>query len=195
MYTGTWLYGCCSQNTGVVPGCFRKSIRQVYQYVAVECKSTQARYMPHCPNRMEIMTEDPETGLSSIAEQGQHEDTKPFMSLYNMPSAVLRQMKNKVNRANGNWVSYTVGCGVQEYCRLVLEKDPTSGVVRVLTAIGPRESWYEPKDYEYVVFVGGETTYAQFQHFLRPENCVGLEYNGGYKSGSNLAEWVGVFAI
>ena len=169
-------------------------MRQVYQYVMEDCQLTEARFCVEFPNRMEIRYKDPESGLDTYIEQGEHEDPRKFRNLYNMPAAVFSQMKMKVNRANHLWVNYTAGCGIQEYFRLVLEKDPTSGVIRVLTAVGPRESWYEPNDYEYVVFVGGESTYGQFQHFLRPENCVGLAYNGAYKSGSNLAEWVGVFA-
>ena len=58
------------------------------------------------------------------------------------------------------WVVLTAGCASQEYVKLVPVTDKNTKVTRVLSCIGPRESWYEMDRYEYVVYQNNDNRYS-----------------------------------
>jgi hypothetical protein len=69
----------------------------------------------------------------------------------------------------------------------------------VISAYGPRESWYEHDDYEWVIYIDMELApqnqFDMLQPFLLESNCVGLEYVGNGKGDQcgEVPQWIGIY--
>ena len=106
----------------------------------------------------------------------------------------MRHCRHPVIVRSRAWVHLTDGCNTQEYVKVIVVGGESPGdVERVITAYGPHESYANADEYEYIVWVGTNNRYCMFQHLLRPENCIGLEYVANAKREDDIPQWLGQF--
>ena len=192
LYTGIWSRGCCAQVGTVLPGVKGFSLRQLYSYYLHRC-SFSCRMNPDFHNVLQIRVLDIDTGNYSNVEVDPDYTMTKTRSKHGISGHVLRLVRRP--ETGDEWVEFTAGCGCQEFTKLVQMEDKDTGLERVVSCIGPRETWYESDQYEYVVYSTCNNHYSMFQPLLQPEHMVGLEFIGNNTPHNrDIPVWVGLFS-
>jgi hypothetical protein len=121
---------------------------------------------------------------------------KQIAARMDISTHVMRLVKHRTILKHRTWVSFTAGCGTQEYVKLIEVQDDTKLLAntRVVTAYGSKETYAQEDDYEFVIYVGRDNGYSMLQKLFLPENCIGLEYVGHCSGPKDaVSQWLGLF--
>ena len=200
LYSGIWKRSCCGLNGGnVLPGVMGKSFRQVLRHYMYrrrwECRlDTREDISNVYGDVLEVRVKNVDNATYVYEEVMHGWKMAATQKHYGISGHVLRLARR--TGIGSAWVPFTAGCGCQDFTKVVPVVDKVLGKTRVLTCVGPRESWCEPDKYEYIVYDDNNHKYAFFEPLLAPENLVGLELVGNFSKSQkreDIPAWVGMF--
>jgi hypothetical protein len=191
LYSGVWVRGCCETTGSHLPGVKGFSFRQVYAYY-LHRSNCECRLDPEGINLLQVRRKNVASGdyedCAVNADQTMALTRKQFL----VSGHVLRLIRRPETR--GAWIPFTAGCGCQDFTKLIKELDKSTKKTRVVSAVGNRESWYQPNKHEFVVYEDSANEYSMFEPVLTSEYCVGLEFVGNNSSNDvDTPTWVGLF--
>jgi hypothetical protein len=198
LYSGRWHQGVCVTAGDHLRGCCGMSPREVYRFY-LRAKDWMIRYNPLSNHEtlelVHLMRDTTGTVKKIVHDISNIQTVQKMTQQYRISSHVMRYIRRPDVKRLQAWSDFTTGCSTQDYIKLVPVTDEGSGNVYVTSCVGPRESYFNDDDYEYVVFANYNNNYSMFQRLLTPLNCVGLEFCGAYKGGKAdvSPQYLGVF--
>ena len=191
LYSGNWKDGCCAEVGKHLVGVKGFSIRQVFAYYQWRLLF-ELRLNADNPDCLEIRVLDMSTNTYRDIDVDWDVSLTVQLKTHHISSHALRLARRP--EIGSAFIPYTTGCGTQVFTKLCPVLSKESGLTRVVTCVGPRETWTEDDNYEYVLFASDDNTYSMFQPLLQPGNCIGLEYVGNAtKIDGIIPSWVALF--